>query len=91
MLHYFHNTRSILATDLAKDKMIDEKSSVNYALTKSSTFIGYTFIDPTNVNPYLDIVLCTEGTYYDTVTSTCQSKIYYLNYFSFVTNHFMFI
>ena len=45
-----------------------------YVLTRRTDFIGYNYIDPSNINPFLDLELCAEGQYYDEIAKICGSK-----------------
>jgi len=63
--------------------MIDEVllgvagTNSTFNLTRRTDFIGYnyyTYIDVTNVNPFNDLNLCTEGQFFDETSKLCGGK-----------------
>ena len=46
-----------------------------FALTRRLDFKAYNIIDPSNLNPYLDIFLCADGKVYDAAVKLCISNI----------------
>jgi len=71
LLHLFPND--------INNSTLYEKTNFNVlSLTRRLDFIGYNFVDPTNLGLYSNLVLCSEGNVYDETKLTCVSKFFLL-------------
>ena len=73
--NYYPGLLHIFPNNYNNSTIVDLNVEVTtYPISRRLDFIGYNVIDPTNVNPYIDVPLCIEGQYYDTSSKTCISK-----------------
>jgi len=68
LLHLFPN-------DINNSTLYEETNFNQLALDRRVDFIGYNFVDPTNLGLYRDIVLCSEGNVYDETKLTCITPV----------------